>query len=314
MSGQKRRPAPLPCVIFWVLLGMAVMLTVRFLHSHSDDRISCRTAALECALQETTPPSAQPSEANRIDLLLIGQDARQSGEASRSDAMILCSFRPGSGTVTLISFLRDLYVTIPGHADNRLNAAYAFGGTELLKQTFFENFGLTVDGCIEVDFPQFADLVDLMGGVRLELRADEAALLSQQTNHAPLTEGQQHLNGQQALAYARIRSLDADGDFSRTLRQRKLLTALLDQLRSCSFGQLLPLVSALPDIISTDLSKPQLAGYASALLPRLNQLETTHLRVPADGTYQSVTIDGMAVLIADPGKTAAFLHSALGNE
>jgi len=262
------------------------------------------------SIDETIPTAAE----ERINLLLIGQDTRESGSRARSDAMILCSIHPSTQTVTIISFLRDLYVRIPGYSPNRLNAAYAFGGMPLLKKTFSENFGISVNGCIEVDFQQFTRLVDLMGGVTLSLRQDEADFLNQHCAHTELTEGEQQLDGQQALAYVRIRKLDPDGDFSRTLRQRKLLTALMEQLRKCSLGEVFSVLSSLDDLISTDLTGTQITSYAAQLLPLLTHMEPEQLRIPADGTYTPKTIDGMEVLVADFAQTEAILHAAIGEE
>ena len=87
-----------------------------------------------------------------LNILLIGQDRRPDEGRQRSDCMILCSLNPETKELSMISFLRDLYVQIPGHSDNRLNAAYVYGGFDLIKETLEHNFGVAVDGCLEVDF------------------------------------------------------------------------------------------------------------------------------------------------------------------
>ena len=120
-----------------------------------------------------------------VNILLIGQDRREGEETARSDSMILCTSPRKTGDVTMTSFLRDLYVPIPGHRSNRINAAYSEGGTALLDDTLRENFGLHIDGNIEVDFSQFAQIIDLLGGVELELRKDEAAEINKETGSSP---------------------------------------------------------------------------------------------------------------------------------
>ena len=165
-----------------------------------------------------------------INILLIGQDRREDETRARSDSMILCTFHKSEKKLTMTSFLRDTYVKIPGYGQNRINVAYAAGGMPLLNKTLENNFGVHIDGNVEVDFHQFADIVDLLGGVEVDLRNDEAQWVNRETGSS-LSEGTNLLNGQQALAYARIRKLDADGDFSRTNRQRKVITALLDAYR-----------------------------------------------------------------------------------
>lgn len=243
-------------------------------------------------------------------LLLVGQDTRDTSRRARSDTMILCAFRKNEPRLTLISFLRDLYVRIPGHPDGRLNASYALGGMPLLKQTFRENFGIEIDGCIEVDFERFAQLVDLLDGISLELRQDEADSIAAACG-TPLEQGLQQLSGKQALAYVRIRDLDPDSDFSRTLRQRKLLHAILERCRSSSALTLMKLTGNALPLLSTDLSRRQLITLAYELLPMLEQLQTESLRIPADDTFREETVNGMAVLVANEAATREYLHEIL---
>ena len=117
-----------------------------------------------------------------INILLIGQDRRPGETRARSDSMILCTINREKKTIVLTSFMRDLYVQIPGYGNNRINASYAWGGMELLNKTLEQNFGVYIDGNVEVDFEQFAVIVDLLGGVPMELRADEAQYIASATH------------------------------------------------------------------------------------------------------------------------------------
>lgn len=245
-----------------------------------------------------------------INILLVGQDRREGETQARADSMILCTFHKESGQLTMTSFLRDLYVPIPGHHDNRINASYSIGGMDLLCQTLEENFDLHVDGCVEVDFSQFSEIVDRLGGVEIELRQDEAEVINRETGSA-LSSGVQRLNGSQALTYSRIRSLDADGDFSRTNRQRKVITALLGSYRNVRFSELIPTINTLLPMISTDLNQAQILLYALEVLPALSGAQITSQRVPADGTYTDQTIDGMSVLVADMDTARQLLRESL---
>lgn len=245
-----------------------------------------------------------------VNILLIGQDRREDETTARSDSIILCTYHRKTGDVTMTSFLRDLYVAIPGHRSNRINAAYSEGGAALLRSTLRDNFQLHIDGCVEVDFSQFAQIIDLLGGVRLELREDEAAEINKETGSA-LAAGIQTLNGQQALTYARIRKLDADGDFSRTDRQRKVMSALLGQYRTIKWKDLLPLMDQLLPLISTDLNYGKLVLLAMEILPKLSDAQIVNQRIPADGTFTDETIDGMAVLSPDLEANRAFLRKTL---
>ena len=247
-----------------------------------------------------------------VNILLIGQDRREGEKTARSDSMILCTWHRKTGDLTMTSFLRDLYVPIPGYRSNRINAAYSLGGAELLDETLKQNFQLHIDGNIEVDFSQFAGIIDLLGGVTIELREDEAAEINRETGGS-LTAGRQTLNGAEALTYSRIRKLDLDGDFSRTSRQRKVINAMLDSCRNIKWRDLLQLLDQLLPMISTDLNYGQLALLAMEILPKLPDAQIDSQRIPADGTYSDEKIDGMAVLSADMQANRALLRESLLN-
>lgn len=250
---------------------------------------------------------------NLVNILLVGQDQREGEDTARSDSMILCTYNKETKKLVMTSFLRDLYVPIPGHGRNRINAAYANGGLDLLEETLETNFGLHIDGGIEADFSQFSQIIDLLGGVEIELRQDEADFINAETGSS-LSEGIQQLDGQQALLYSRIRNLDADGDFSRTDRQRKLLSALVAHFQNTGLLQMMDLVETLMPMISTDMSKVQVLTLALELLPNLSELEVSSQSVPAPGTYTDQTIDGMAVLEADPDAIREMLQQTLLGE
>lgn len=268
---------------------------------------------LVCCLLSPAPAGAAQSDAkedNRlIHILLVGRDESQDA-VSRSDSMILCSFQPETNRIVLTSFLRDLYIPIPGREENRINAAYACGGLTLLKQTVEENFDLSIDGCIDVDFSQFSQIIDILGGVTLELRQDEAEAINARVEGA-LTEGTHLLSGEQALAYSRIRNLDSDGDFSRTSRQRKLLTSLLDSYRNANLLTILSLLTEALPMISTDLENRQIISLAAKLYPFLHDPVVVSQRLPADGTFSYRRIRGMEVLTADMATLREQLHQSL---
>ncbi len=243
-----------------------------------------------------TDPEAILDEEHIINILLIGQDRRPGQGRQRSDAMILCSLNTDTKTLTMTSFLRDLYVQIPGYQDNRLNAPYALGGMELLKETLKRNFGVAVDGCMEVDFSQFEKIIDLMGGVDITLTSDEAAHLNQNYGFA-LRAGENHLNGQQALAYSRIRYIGTD--FGRTNRQRTVLAALVEQSRTISLKQMNDLLEVVLGLMTTDMSNKQMLDLALECFPLLRELKVKTQCIPAEGTYQFASIRGMSVIVAD---------------
>ena len=247
-----------------------------------------------------------------VNILLIGQDARPGWGRSRSDSMILCTFDKEKKTITMTSFLRDLYVQIPGYQNNRINAAYPAGGMELLNETLVQNFGVHVDGNVEVDFSHFVDVIDLLGGVDIELRSDEAHYINSNTKGS-LTEGMQHLNGKQALYYSRIRYLDADADFSRTNRQRKVISALIEKFRDSKLTTLLGLLDDLLPMVTTDMSNKEMISLATDLFPMLADCTIVSQRIPQDDTYHLAMIRGMSVIVADMDAQREFLKNTLAD-
>lgn len=244
-----------------------------------------------------------------VNILLVGQDAiKDSG--SRSDSMILCTFNKKDNTITITSFLRDLYVKIPGHKSNRINAAFRFGGTELLNETLQKNFGIEVDGNVQVDFSCFEQIIDKLGGVTIELTEEEADFINTNLKEDTLTEGTHVLTGAQALMYARDR-YDRDGDFSRTNRQRKLLNELLKTYKNKTLPEMLELIQDILPMISTDISKADLTAYAVSLGPMLSDAEIRLQAIPVEGGYYDARIDGMAVLVPDLDKNTQFLEETL---
>ena len=245
-----------------------------------------------------------------LNILLVGQDRREGESQARSDSMILCTFNKHTKQLTMTSFLRDLYVSIPGYHDNRINAAYSEGGISLLRETLEQNFGVEIDGTVEVDFTQFSGIVDLLGGVEIELRQDEANVINQETGGA-LEAGVRTLNGMEALAYSRIRKLDAAGDFSRTNRQRKVMSALFTSLKDIKITAVIPLLNELLPMITTDMNSGQLLLCALEVFPMLSGTQIVSQHIPANGTYTDQTIDGMAVLVADMDAARQLLENTM---
>lgn len=257
---------------------------------------------------EATPLSDN-SEKDVVNILLVGRDA-DAGNGTRSDTMLLCSFNKRDDTITLTSFLRDLYVKIPGHHKDRINAAYAFGGIELLDETLLENFGVEVDGNVEVDFSDFREIIDLMGGVTMELTAAEARVINDHVRDKEVTEGTHLLDGRQALAYVRNRK-DVDGDFSRTNRQRKLLRAMAQAYKSKKLTQMLGLMEDILPMISTDISAIELTNYAWTLFPMLNSAQIKTQSIPVEDGFRYANVDGKAVLLPDMEKNIQALSDVL---
>lgn len=256
---------------------------------------------------ETLPDINIEDNPDVINILLIGTDGRPWEGPPRSDSMILCTFDTINKKMVMTSFMRDLYVQIPGYDANRINTAYPLGGMDLLTETLQLNFGVHVDACVEVNFYSFPAIVDNLGGIDIELTQEEATFLNENGNWYAnggtpggvwqLTAGMNHLDGEQALAYSRIRAIG--DDFQRTERQRKVLSILLDKVKTLDLTTALAMIDVFLPVISTNMTNQQITSYVVELLPMLSEMSTVSQRVPVWGTYENALINGMQVLLPD---------------
>ncbi len=171
------------------------------------------------------PPLVKGVEGKATNFLLIGTDGRTTTDRGRSDVIILVHVPADPSTVQMIHFPRDLFVSIPGHGKNKINAAYAFGGEPLLVQTLQNLLGVRIDHVARTDFDGFENMVDAVGGVRVY--AEEAS--NGQGNGGPtvIQQGWNELDGGEALDFVRERYLLSQGDISRGRRQLALVKALM---------------------------------------------------------------------------------------
>lgn len=257
-----------------------------------------------------------------INVLLIGNDSRSNGEDGRSDAMILVSINHQTGKIYMTSLLRDMYVEIPGYKNNRLNAAYSFGGAELLMETVEENLDINVNRYVQVNFEAFANLVDAVGGIDLELSSEEIEYVNaylveynmltdrpQGTdNMDPSAGGLVHLNGPQALAYTRNRYIGTD--FGRTERQRKVLEAVIKKLPKAVVSNPGELMNGLLPNLTTNLTKNECYGLSLTAVRYLGY-DIVQSSIPKEGTYQNATIRDMSVLEVDFEANKQFLQDTV---
>ena len=253
----------------------------------------------------TTPLDSIFDGEEYVNILLMGLDRRWNEKVGRSDAMVLLTFNKENNSVYMTSFLRDLYVQIPGYNDNRINAAYTIGGMQLLKDTIYHNFGVPIDGCVAVDFFHFPEIVDMMGGLDLELTQAEADYLNKNGNWGlgpagsdwTLKEGINHMTGEQCLAYSRIRYIDSD--FHRTNRQHQVLMALVNEVKGLSVTEAMPLLDQFLPMVTTDMTNREILTHMVSLFPMLAGTEFKTQRIPTWGTYENAKVNGMQVLVPD---------------
>jgi LCP family protein required for cell wall assembly len=231
---------------------------------------------------EATDPEKRPDYIKNI--LLVGQDRRGSKGRARSDAMILVTFNTRAKTVTLTSFMRDAYVRIPGYKSHKLNHAYQYGGFSLLNETLRINFGVEVDGNFEVDFQRFQKLIDFLGGVDVSLnQAEVDYLYNGYGMRWDLQVGVNHLDGEQALAFARLREIDSD--YQRTNRQRKVIMSVMQAYKNQPLDQLLPMLEETLGIVTTNMDNGEIISLALELFPLLSSAQFDTMQIPAHGTF-----------------------------
>ena len=259
------------------------------------------------------------------NILLIGNDSRENGEDGRSDAMILLSISNKTKKIYMTSLLRDMYVDIPGHKGNRLNAAYSYGGAELLMETIEQNFDIHISRYVLVNFEAFANLVDAVGGVDLELTSKEVEYVNgylveynillgrpEGTDYfEDLSGGMVHLNGPQALAYCRNRYIGTD--FGRTERQRKVLTEVIHKLPKGMLTNPKELIDGLMPNLTTNLTQAE-CYQLSLMAPKILTYDIVQNSIPIEGTYKDATIRQMAVLEVDFDANKKFLRENLYGE
>ena len=246
-----------------------------------------------------------------INIMLIGQDARPGEKQTRADTMILVSINKKTNAIHMTSFMRDLYVQIPGgYSDNRLNAAYRFGGSELLNKTLQKNFGITIDGNVTVGFEQFPKVIDVLGGVDVSMSAQEAEYMTNSVGVGIFHEGMNHLNGEQALEFCRIRKIGSD--FGRTERQRRVLTAVANSFKGAEFATLMGIVNDVLPYVHTNLSDGEIVSYATAAITAfVSGGSIQNGRVPQNGHFEYRTIRNMSILLPDLIKCNEYLKNTI---
>ena len=249
-----------------------------------------------------------------INILLVGQDGREDVEGSRSDSMMLVSVNKGTGKVKIVSLMRDMYVSIPGHDDNRINAAYSLGGVKLLEQTIENDFQVKIDGNVQIDFESFKTIIDKVDGVEIELSQEEADYLNTAywQNGWSLSAGVQTLNGDQALAYSRIRQV-GNSDFQRTERQRTVLMTVFRKVKGQGKLKMLSLAKDIYPMLDTDIGIGDMISLGTTAIG-MDESDIETYRLPIDGGYTNQTIREMQVLVPDMEKNIAYLKELLFGE
>lgn len=256
------------------------------------------------------PPPAEPIQfdADVVNILVLGTDARPNEGGYRTDVMMVVSLDPSEGTATLFSIPRDLYVFIPGWRVDRINVADPRGGFELASQTILYNFGIPIHHYARMNFAGFTGLVDSLGGLQVEVTGylyDECGGIW--WRYGP---GTYNMDGFQALCYVRMRK--ASSDFDRLRRQQEVLQAMFRKIISLQGLTRIPdLYQRFQNLVQTDItldSALRLTPLAAHLANNQDDIEL--LTVSTDlATSWRVPFSGAAVLLPDRPGIEAMLHN-----
>lgn len=273
------------------------------------------TETTEATTEPTTVPTTLPYKESGMDIiniLVVGQASRDGEDSRLADTMILATVNKSTKTLTLTSFMRDTYVDLPDYMDpsgkqhecgwNRINVAYhlgwTWGGTaaamEMTNQCLLENFGIEVDYDIEVDFEAFINIVNMLGGVKIDLTEAEADYLNSDGKvWQEVQPGENWLDGDTALAYARMRKAagDSDSDIKRTSRQRTMIQSILNRVKDKGFSKLQELANEVLPSITTNMTNDEITTCIWEILPLLPELTVESGTCPAEGTYWGEIID-----------------------
>lgn len=235
-------------------------------------------------------------------------------QSGRSDVMMLVQIDFDRRNISTVTFARDML--IPDHKGNmvKINTIVRSesGGEDGLVSALENAFGIEIDGWFRVNFTSVILLVDAIGGVEIELTADEVRYLN---NHAgiypdyPLSEGKSRLNGGQALSYARCRALD--NDMGRGQRQNKLMRAMVSSAGKMSIGRIGGVFNSLSGAWTSSLSGAQQAGLLSKVI-WLRGASVTSIGVPFEGTYRYGSSGGTNGVVANIDSNRTLLRQALG--
>ena len=245
------------------------------------------------------------SSKNVINLLLLGLDSEDALEnGGRSDSMILVSLNKKTNQINMISFFRDAWCyTNAGGYDtfNKMNASQYYGGPSGVIDTIEKNYKIDIDYYVAVDFSSFVDIIDALGGLKVEVQQYEAEYINATTRHTIDYGEEVTLSGAEALVFARIRQSDYDSDVSRTRRQRLVITSLINSVKGASIGQLNDALDLLFQYVKTDLTKMQIISYATQALTNgwLNYEIVQHNFLSDEDVYRTGYVGSSSVVIMD---------------
>ncbi|MBC1355898.1 LCP family protein [Listeria welshimeri] len=283
---SQKRKARKGRIFVTILVALLILVGVVAVIGYFQYQSSLKEAQNDSKLKEYKFNGVK-ADGDAINVLLIGSDSR-GADQGRSDSLMIAHYNTKTKTPKLVSIMRDTYVDIPGHGKNKINAAYSYGGPELVRQTIKENFGVDVEYYVVANFEGFPKIVDTLApeGIKINAEKDMSKNID-----VSIKKGEQVMDGKTLLQYARFRK-DAEGDFGRIRRQQQVLEALKEQ--ALDVGD----VTKIPDVIG------KLQGYSSTNIPNgtlmsigadflLGKTKTMEkFAIPVEGKWHNERIEG----------------------
>ena len=304
-------------IVFIIIAGVGVGY-----YSYVKSKIYIEPAEIEVKIVENkNKEEVDYKEVEGItNVLLVGTDARDLKESARADSIIIATLDNNNKEIRLTSLFRDTLVDIDGYGPYKLNAAMAFGGINLLKDTIQETYNINIDKYIIINFWGFEAIIDQMGGLEIDVKDYQLDELNKYIgestggNDCPVTEsGLQLLNGKQALSYARIRKGVGD-EFERTERQREVLFKVAEKLRETKPTKYLGIMNSMLDYINTNIDLLDALNMAYTIY-KFPSLETKQIHIPVTELADDMNYGGEIgwVFIMDREQNTEILHDFIFN-
>lgn len=240
------------------------------------DNISENTVENE---PETLENTQQLKSLEPFSVLILGTDIEEDGIV-RSDTIIVTTINPATESMKMVSIPRDTFITLPSGRDEKINAAHATGGPLLAREMVSSYLDIPIDFYAAMNFDGLVELVDAVDGVTVN--SERAFTESGEF----IEKGQQKLDGQAALAYARMRKKDPRGDFGRQDRQKEVIVGILDKLNSAlSITKMTSILDSVSPYLKTNASSDQMIEMALNYYPALNSIEQLTIEGEGDSLY-----------------------------
>lgn len=294
-------------IILGILLSLIVIFvtTILITFNNISGKFKKETVKQEDLGINKEEISKYDSSSEITNIALFGIDSTDD-KSGRSDTIMLATLDTVHNKLKLTSFMRDSYVAIEGHGDDKINHAYAFGGPTLALNTLNTNFGLNVDKFITVDFTSLPKIIDRLNGIDINIKDYEITSINSAINNVnKLTNsnseliskaGTQHLNGVQALAYSRVRHA-GNGDFERTERQRTVLTAVFNKAINIPVTDYYSILSDISSEITTNITATDLLSLSTKVASLgISGVSIEQERYPRDNECSGTMINGVYYL------------------